>query len=97
MCVIAWLERQFGVPADPFEQCMQTVLERPLRTPVERVLRRLDGAARGAYVTVAEFRYDDRFRGVADGGELASQLMDGGRDARPDVEAAWLSRRLSAP
>jgi hypothetical protein len=48
MCVIAWLERQFGLPADPFKQCMQTVVERPLRTPVERVLRRLDGAARGA-------------------------------------------------
>jgi hypothetical protein len=69
MCVIAWLQRQFGLLADPFKQCMQTVLERPLRTPVERVLRQLDGAARGAYVTIAEFRYDDRFGGVADGGE----------------------------
>ena len=88
MCVIAWLERQFGLLADPFKQCVQTVLERPLRMPVERVLRRLDGAASGAYVTVAEFRYNHRFRGVADGGDLASQLMDGGRDARPDVEAA---------
>src|ERR1700739_1018561 len=72
---------------------MQTVLERPLRTPVELVLRGLDGATRGAYVTVAEFRYDNRFGGVADGGDFASQVMDGGRDARPDVKAAWLTRR----
>src|SRR5262249_18878429 len=43
--------------------------------------------------TVAEFRYDGRFWGAADGGDLLSQLMDGGRDARPDVEAAWFSRR----
>jgi hypothetical protein len=54
ICVIAWLERQFGLLADPVKQCMQTVLEHPLRTPVERVLRRLDGAAGGAYVTVAD-------------------------------------------
>jgi hypothetical protein len=87
--VIAWLQRQFGLLGDPCKQCMQTVLEHPLRTPVERVLRRLDGAARGAYVTVAEFRYDGRFGGVADGGDPAGQLMDGS-DARPDVEAAGL-------
>ena len=76
------------MPTDPVKQCMQTVLERPLRMPVEFVLRRLDAATRGAYVTVAEFSYDDRFWGAADGGDLPSQLMDGGRDARPDVEAA---------
>ena len=43
---------------------METVVERPLGTPVELALRRLDVATRSAYVTVAEFRYDDRFRGV---------------------------------
>ena len=56
MCVIAWLERQFGLLADPFKECIQTVFELPLRTPLEVVLRRLDGAVRGAYVTVAKFR-----------------------------------------
>ena len=72
---------------------MQTVLERPLRTPVELVLRRLDVATRCAYVTVAEFSYDGRFGGVADGGDLAGQLMDRRCAARPDVETAWSSRR----
>ena len=46
---------------------------------MERVLRRLDGADRGAHVTIAEFRHDGWFDSVADGGDLASQLMDGGR------------------
>ena len=74
--------RAFGLPT--------TILERPQHygTPVEFLRCRLDVAARGAYVTVAEFRHDDRFRGIADGGDLLSQLMDGGCDARPDVEAA---------
>jgi hypothetical protein len=45
MCVIGWLESQFGLAADPFKQCTQTVLERPLRTPGEVVLRRLSCAS----------------------------------------------------
>jgi hypothetical protein len=55
MCVIAWLERQFGLLADPGQQCTQTVLERPFRMPAKRVLRWLDGAARRADVTIADF------------------------------------------
>ena len=93
MCVIAWLQEQFGPLADPFEQCMQTVLKRPLRMPVEGVLRRLDGAARGAYITVAEFRYDGRFGGVADGGDLASQLIRPFRKPPAGVARAPIARR----
>src|SRR2546429_8614899 len=72
---------------------MQAVLERYFGTPAELVLRWLDVATGSAYVTIPEFRYDCRFRGVADAGELASQLADSGRAARPNVEAAWLRRR----
>ena len=92
MRVIAWRDRQFGLLADPVQQGTQTVLEHPFWMPVEFLLCRLDVAARGAYVTVAEFRHDLRFGGIADGGDLLSQLVDGGRDTRPDVEAAWLGR-----
>ena len=88
MCVIARPDRQFGLFADPLKQSMQTVLERPFWTPVEFLRCRLDIAPRGAYVTVAEFRHDDRFGGIADSGDLLSQLMDGCWDTRSDVEAA---------
>ena len=37
MCVIAWLQGQFALLADPCKQCIQTVLERPLRTPARRL------------------------------------------------------------
>ena len=39
MCGNAWLRQQFGLRADPFKQCMQTVPERSLRAPVQRALR----------------------------------------------------------
>src|ERR1700756_424522 len=60
--------------------------------PAEILCCRLNVASCGAYVTVAEFRHDDRFWGSTDGGDLSSQLMDGCRDTRSDVEAARLRR-----
>src|SRR5258708_33467726 len=82
-----------GLTADPIKESTQAFLERPLGAPVEFLCCRLDVTSCGTHVTVAEFRHDDRFWGITDGGDLSSQLMDGCRDTRPDVDAAWLRRR----
>jgi len=80
MCVIACLDGQFAARADPIKKSTQTFLERSLWTPVKLSLCRLDVAPRRANITVAEFRHDGRFWGIADGSDLLSQLMDGGWD-----------------
>src|SRR6202012_2456982 len=61
--------------------------------PVEFLHCRLDVAPRCAHVTVAELRPDGRFGSIADDRDFPRQLMDGRRDPRPDVQAAWLSCR----
>jgi hypothetical protein len=66
----------------------------PLRNPAEFRCGSLYVALGSSYVTVAELRHDDRLRGVADGRQLLSQLVNRSRDARPDIEAAWLFRGL---
>ena len=51
MCVIAWLERQFGLLADPFKQCMQIVPGRSCDGPSSSALYRsprLDAKVEGA-------------------------------------------------